>query len=163
MEPSKASKGSSQSFKNPKASLPSRFKQKVTKKFEKSYRKESSAAQSESERDNDTPSSAAPTSSTRLQPAAHANALFSGREHSAADTTVPNREQPEASATKHTDVDRNKPSEMSLWDNACANMRARDENSKHVSRVTEFRSFSGTLQVLFFFDLKWSRGVECEI
>lgn len=151
MEPSKASKDSSQSFKSPKASLPSRLKHKVTKRFEKSYRKESSATQSENERDDDALSSAVSTSSARHQLAAHSMVPFAGREHSAADITVPNRKQPEASVTEHTDTDRHRPSEMSLWDKACANIRARDENSKYVSKLIEFHSLSGTLQVFFKF------------
>lgn len=90
--------------------------------------------------------SASATSATRSQPAAYSSVPFSSPEHTAADAAVLNREQSEASTSKHANINMKNCGEMSLWNKACASLKARDENSKYVSKVIEFHSFGGTLR-----------------
>ena len=157
MDPLKASKNSSQSSKSPKASLSSRVRQGITKRFEKSYAKKSS------ERADDTPSSAFPPSDAGLEPAARSNIPSSSREHSATDATVLSGMHSEVSISRHINVDMDKPSEISLWDKACANLRGRDENSKYVSQVNELHSFVELRKLYFLLISNWPRGVGCVI
>lgn len=135
MKHSMASKSSSQSSKSPKASLSSRVRQEITKRFEKPHGKKSNTAEPESERDDGTLSSIAPHSTAEPQSTVCSNFPSSSLENSATGTTVVNGMQSEASRSQDTRVDMNRPGEISLWDKACANLRKRDEHSKYVSKA----------------------------
>lgn len=108
------------------------------------------------------PDASAPAASAIRPPAAaHSNVPSSSPEHSTADAAVPNREQSEASASTRANTDMNGLGGMVLWGRACAGLERRDKDSKEskcVSKVTEFHSFPGTMQVLFFLDLRRLRG-----
>lgn len=154
MKSSTASRDFSQSSKSPKYSLPRRSKTVIHKILRRSHRKRLDTAQSRSERGDDTPSSTDSTSPTRARPAVQTNNTSSGPEHSASDLAVQNCKQAEASTSNNTRTDIKQVSKMSLWDEACANLKRRDEDSKYVSTITGFPPFNGTLQSYFLIGLK---------
>lgn len=110
------------------------------------------------------PTASAPDASAIRPPvAAHSNVPPSSPEHSTADAAVPNREKSEAVTSIPANRDMNELKEMSLWDKACVSLKARDQDSKYVSKVTEFHPFNGTMQVLFFLDPRRLGSVGCDI